>query len=230
MRIKDTFSLKPRQILSLIISLPITLYVNFRCLPLKTALKLPIFVGHKTRIGKLSGTISFGCEPTPFMVRIGWGGTESREEGRRNYLYLNKEASIQFNGRCTMSSGVSLSLDLGRLEIGADFFCNKNCVISCNDHIVIGNDALFGWNVELLDSDNHKMTRGNQPEARNHGAIHIGDHVWVAALSHILKGSSIPDGSVVAYRSLVTKGFEGSNLLLGGCPAKVLDTQVEWNR
>lgn len=71
--IKDVFSMKIRDIFSLIISLPITIYVNFRYLSFKTALKLPIFVGYKTHIDKLSRNITFGCEPTTFMVRIGWG-------------------------------------------------------------------------------------------------------------------------------------------------------------
>ena len=98
MTIKDVFSLKVRDIFSLIISLPITIYVNFRCLPFKTALKLPIFVGYKTHIDKLSRNIRFGCVPTTFMVRIGWGGTEGRELGKKNYLLLNENASIAEDG------------------------------------------------------------------------------------------------------------------------------------
>lgn len=85
------------------------------------------------------------------------GGTEGRETGKKNYLLLNEKASLKFNGKCTMSSGVSLVLDLGKLEIGDKFFCNKNCTISCNDNITIGDNVLFGWNVEVLDSDNHKV-------------------------------------------------------------------------
>ena len=129
MEFKDIFSLKFRDIASLIFSLPITIYVNFRCLPFKTAIKLPLFIGYKTHIDKLSRNITFGCEPTTFMVRIGWGGTEGRETGKKNYLLLNDKASLQFNGKCTMSSGVSLVLDLGKLEIGDNFFCNKNLSI-----------------------------------------------------------------------------------------------------
>ena len=164
------------------------------------------------------------------MVRIGWGGTEGREAGKKNYLLLNENASIQFNGRCTMSSGVSLSLDIGKLEIGENFYCNKNCAISCNDHIVIGDNVLFGWDVELLDSDNHKVIHQNESEPCMHGPITIGNHVWVAAKAHILKSSAIPDGSVVAYRSLVTKRFEGEKLLLGGSPAKVLEEGIDWEQ
>lgn len=230
MDFKDVFSLKIRDIFSLIISLPITIYVNFRCLPIKTALKLPIFIGYKTRIDKLSRNITFGCKPTTFMIRIGWGGTQGREEGKRNYLLLNENASLKFNGRCTMSSGVSLTMDLGSLEIGENFFCNKNCTISCNDRITIGDNVLFGWNVELLDSDNHRVIHKNKTNVCDRGEIKIGNRVWAASFTHILKNSSIPDGSVVAYHSLVTKRFDGERLLLGGCPAKVIEEQIDWEQ
>lgn len=228
MRLEQLFSLKASEIFSLFLSLPMTLYVNFRCLPFRTALKLPLFVGYRTRIDQLSKNITFGCEPSTFMVRIGWGGTAGRETGKRNYLHLNENASIQFNGRCTMSSGVSLILDLGKLEIGENFYCNKNCTISCNDHIVIGDGVLFGWNVELLDSDNHQVIHPHKPPTPGRGPIKIGDHVWVAAFSHVLKNSTIPDGSIVSYHSVVTGRFAGEKLLLGGCPAKVLEEQIEW--
>lgn len=230
MEFKDIFSLKIRDIFSLIMSLPITIYVNFLCLPFRTALKLPIFIGYKTHIDKLSRNITFGCEPTTFMVRIGWGGTEGRESGRKNYLLLNENASLKFNGRCTMSSGTSLILDLGTLEIGKNFFSNKNCTISCNDRVIIGDNVLLGWNVEILDSDNHKVIHKNTVKVCDRGEIRIGNHVWVAAFSHILKNSFIPDGSIVAYHSLVTKKFKGERLLLGGCPAKVIEEQIEWER
>lgn len=229
LEIKDVFSLKIREIFSLILSLPITIYVNFRCLPFKTAWKLPLFIGYKTRIGQLSRNIKFGCEPTTFMVRIGWGGTEGRENGKKNYLLLTENASLQFNGRCTMSAGISLVLDLGTLIVGDHFFCNKNCTISCNDRITIGDHVLFGWNIEMLDSDNHRLIHKNK-ESHDRGEIKIGDHVWVASFSHILKNSVIPDGSVVAYHSLVSKKFTGEKLLLGGCPAKVLEEQIEWEQ
>ena len=230
MEIKDIFSLKLRDILSLIISIPITVYVNFKCLPFKMAIKLPLFVGYKTRIDKLSRKVEFGCEPKPFMVRIGWGGTEGRECGKKNYLLLNQNASIKFNGRCTMSSGISLILDNGRSEIGNNFFCNKNCTISCNDRIIIEDDVLVGWNVEILDSDNHEIVHRKKEKASGQGSIFIGNHVWLSAYTHILKNSSIPNGSVVAYHSVVMKRFEGEKLLIGGYPAKIISDCVEWKR
>ena len=111
-----------------------------------------------------------------------------------------------------------------------NFFCNKNCAISCNDKITIGDNALFGWNVEWLDSDNHRLIHKNNQKISDRGEIKIGNCVWVAAFSHILKNSAIPDGSVVAYRSLVTKRFDGEKLLIGGSPARVIEEDIEWER
>ena len=230
MEIKDVFSLKIIDIFSLMASIPITIYVNFKCLPIKAAIKLPLFVGYKTRIDKLSRNIEFGCTPKTFMVRIGWGGTEGRECEKKNYLLLNKNASIKFNGRCTMSSGVSLSLDNGRLEIGDNFFCDKISEKMNKNNIIIGDDVLVGWNVELLDSDNHQIVHRKKTDNSTQGKIFIGNHVWLSAYTHVLKNSSIPDGSVVSYHSIVTRQFSGEKLLIGGYPAKVISDCVEWER
>ena len=63
-----------------------------------------------------------------------------------------------------------------------------------------------------------------------HTNICVGNHVWLSAYTHILKNSSIPDGSVVAYHSVVMKKFEGEKLLIGGYPAKIISDCVEWKR
>lgn len=208
-------------------SLPKTIYVNYKCLPFKQAMKLPILVGYNTKIGLLSKKIVINFNSNTFDIRIGWGGTESRETGRKNYFSLSKNGKIVFNGKCILSSGLSLIVDNGELSIGKDFFCNKNCSISCNEKITIGNNCLWGWNVELLDSDNHKIYSNNQLK-QGKQEIKIGEHVWFAAYVNVLKGSEISDGSIVAYKSVVTKKFFENNILLGGYPAKVLEHNVRW--
>ena len=92
-------------------------------------------------------------------------------------------------------------------------------MISCNDKITIGDNILFGWNVEILDSNNHKVIHKNQEKVCDRGPIRIGNRVWVAAFSHVLKNSVIPDGSIIVYHSLVIKPFKGEKLLLVSCPA-----------
>ena len=67
MEIKDIFSLRVKDIISLIMSIPITIYVNFKCLPLKKAIKLPLFIAYNTQIDRFNGKIEFGCEPKPWL-------------------------------------------------------------------------------------------------------------------------------------------------------------------
>jgi acetyltransferase-like isoleucine patch superfamily enzyme len=58
----------------------------------------------------------------------------------------------------------------------------------------------------------------------------IGNHVWVCAEAHVLKGVAIGDDSIIAYRSTVTKSFSGNGSLIGGSPATLLGTNYSWGR
>lgn len=58
----------------------------------------------------------------------------------------------------------------------------------------------------------------------------IGEHVWIASYVDVLKGVNIPDGSVIAYRSCVTKAFNEKGSLIAGYPAKVIRDNIEWKR
>jgi len=129
-----------------------------------------------------------------------------------------------------MSGGISLIVDRGILEIGDHFSCNTNCSISCNSNIVIGDDNMWGWNIEVFDSDNHYLTHSKRPENEERKPIMIGDHVWIAAFSHILKGAKIPSGSVVAYGSIVSKKFDEERILIGGTPCRMLAEDALWKR
>lgn len=53
--------------------------------------------------------------------------------------------------------------------------------------------------------------------------IKIGNNVWIGANSLILGGVNITGNNVViAAGSVVTKSFSESNVVLAGCPAKII--------
>lgn len=213
-----------------LLDMPKTLYVNFKCLPVKQAVRLPILVDYRTVLGPLHKNITIAFPCPLFGIRLGIGGTESRDWGRKPYFSLGEQGRMIFHGRCTMAGGISLIVDRGTLEIGNGFFCNRNCSISCNSRIVIGDDNMWGWNIEVFDSDNHYLTHSKRLENRSSAPIAIGDHVWIAAFSHILKGAEIPGGSVVAYGSIVSGKFSQERVLLGGSPCRVLAEDTCWSR
>jgi acetyltransferase-like isoleucine patch superfamily enzyme len=97
--------------------------------------------------------------------------------------------------------------------------------------IIIGNDCMFAYDIDLRTGDSHSIIDISTNKRINYAQnIIIGDHVWVAPHVSVLKGVNILSNSVIATRSVVTKKFEQANILLGGAPAKILKEKITWDR
>ena len=207
------------------LSLPKTLYFNFRCFPIRIALRLPIFICHNVRLGELhKGIIRIEAPIKYFMIKYGVGGVKGIE-ARRSQIYLEKGA-VTFNGTASFAEGFSIRNN-GNLVFGDNFGGGKNGFISCTKEVVFGNDILMAWNCTVRDSDGHTVLYDGVPQEPLK-AVHIGDHVWLAAESKVLKGVSIKKNSIVAYGSIVTKSFDEEGILIGGVPAKMIKVGVNW--
>lgn len=189
-------------------------------------LKMPVLFSRKCRV-KVKGRVWVG-QFTPGFVTIGFGGSEGIVENRYSYFSVAKTGTVIFNGKAGISAGSSIRVDGGALALGRNFSTNKNCFIACSEGVTIGNDVTLGWNVNIRDNDGHTIIddmTGQRSESRE---VTIGNHVWLCAYTDVLKGSRIPDETVVAYRSLVTKSFDKENTLIGGAPAKLLKEHIRW--
>lgn len=104
------------------------------------------------------------------------------------------------------------------------------CAQEDNTFIRIGEDCMFSNHIIVRTSDSHPMydmetgLRTNPPKS-----VSIGNHVWVAPDSKIMKGSIIGDGAIVGSNTIVNKEFP-SNSLIVGMPGKVVKTNVKWTR
>ena len=63
-----------------------------------------------------------------------------------------------------------------------------------------------------MDTDFHKViSTESQQQINNDKPVQIGNHVWIACKSTILKGSSVPDNSVIAAGSVISKKYTNVN-------------------
>ncbi len=221
--------LKFKKYIVYILSLPKTIYFNLKTLPLKQAFKLPIFISHDTKIKNAhKGIIDFkkGCKIQPFIVSFGFAGT-SEIVPNKSILDL-RGGKLLLNNNVHISKGFVIAVN-GELEFGENFSANRNLFIFCNKKISFGDNVLIGWNVTLLDGDGHKIFHRN---TLKDGCvpIQICNKVWLCAEVHIMKGSLISDSSVVAYRSTVSGKFIDSSTLIGGSPAKKIQTDISWEK
>ena len=96
--------------------------------------------------------------------------------------------------------------------------------------LIIGNDCMFSFNVEITCTDTHSIF-DNENNLLNTGKeIIIGSHVWVCKNTLILKNTKIPDNCIVAQGAAVTKKFEIPNAVIAGNPARIVKQNINWSR
>ena len=83
------------KIILLILSLPKTIYINFKYLKFKDAIKLPILVSYNVKLAKTRGTILIKSKIKFGMIQIGFGGHIFFEE-KQCYLYIDDNAKLCF--------------------------------------------------------------------------------------------------------------------------------------
>ena len=215
-----------RVILFIILSLPKTIIFNILSFKFLDAIKLPVLVGYNIKVKSTKrGVICFEGKKQPFMVRFGFGGSDGVISNQKGEICIIS-GKIIFKGKAGFSAGCSLR-NTGTLIFGGDFNANKNTYINCCNSISIGESAMLGWNVVIIDGDGHPLVKDGVTKPYSKPIV-IGNHVWLCAESHVLKGAHLGDNCVLAYRSLLTKEIDGDNLLVGGSPAKIIDSNINW--
>jgi acetyltransferase-like isoleucine patch superfamily enzyme len=131
------------------------------------------------------------------------------EVGPGVHIYVSPGAELKIAGRLNSS--------------GSGITCNTRIMVE--KLVEIGTDCIIAWDVCISDSDLHDI-KG----ARRTAPVFIGNHVWIAHGSSIMKGAIIPSGCIVAAKSLVRSAIDSERALVAGAPAVVKRTGVEWSR
>lgn len=209
-------------------SLFLTIYYNFKLLPLRQAIKLPIIVGkHTTISGKGRIVMPEGLADNPKMY-----------VGCRTLKWLDKKTPtvIFINGTWILPSSNMYIGSGTRIEIeeDAELIVKEGlnitglCTIICRKRIVLGEDVLVSWDTQFMDSDAHAIW-DKDGFVNEDKPIEIGEHVWVGCRTTILKGSKIPTNTIVASGCLVSGCFMEANTILAGVPAKVIKKSINWS-
>ena len=143
---------------------------------------------------------------------------------------MSENSKFEINGDFTVGHGVRISLaHNSTLTIGGkdkEFNSGISCdtLILVHKKVQIGTDFLCAWNIFISDSDWHQI--GNQ----NHqGDVVIGDHVWIANSTNILKGSIIGNNCIIASNTKIANKTFPDNVLIGGIPPKVIKSEIFWS-
>ena len=209
-----------KQLLAYIISLPKSIYVCFRLLPINQAYKLPIIVNYRCKLLDLSGECNIAGGGYFGAFTFGFGNISEIDSGDQVPILkisgtISVTPPIRF-GPCSRL----INEKNARLVIGKRFMNSAKITISNCGIITIGDEFLSSWDTWICDSNYHPIQNISTNEIlRPEGLITIGNHVWMCARSVIFKGAEIPDGCIIASCSLINKKIETNNTLLAGMPA-----------
>jgi acetyltransferase-like isoleucine patch superfamily enzyme len=203
----------------------LSLWVNFRSFPLRQAWKLPFSVYGWPKFYGLSGSMRVEGKVSFGMIRFNLSAPGRPGISAANTQMLNN-GTIIFHGKIEIGTGSLITVrSNSTLEFGADVLITDNVNIGCSNYIVIGDYSRVVHRCQVFDSSYHyvaNFAKGIVPPV--YKEVHIGKNCWVCNSSTINGGTVLPDNTIVASNSVVSKDFSnaGDSPLIGGIPAKVI--------
>ena len=137
---------------------------------------------------------------------------------RNQFAGLEEEAEQNFEPISVLNNKRK-SLRNAKYILNVDFSGEKIKEYSIDRTAIIFNVA--DTKIDKLMYFDGNIINPNKP-------ICIGNSVWIASHVDILKGSSIPDGCVLGFKSLLTSKFKDENCIIAGIPAKILKKDIHW--
>ena len=137
-----------------------TLVVNFKLLPFKQAIHLPIVIYGKTQLIISNSSVKLYPTPAPsllFMIN----GT------------MVLEGDVQF------SSGCTLRINDGILQLGENVCFSGGCKILCNNRIFIRAYSQFAFDCVCCDTNFHYILQKDGLVKDCVGIIEVGNRNWI---------------------------------------------------
>lgn len=212
------------------LSLIKTLRFNLRYFPFSEAMRFPVLLSRKVSFIHLSGQVKLEGPIKTGMIRLGF-----KTIGIFDYSYSRTlwdvYGTVVFKGEACVGQGVRICTgQSGTLTVGQRFSVTAESTIIAYDSVQIGDDCLISWDVLIMDTDFHQI-KSQQGEVLNAPCpVLIGNNVWIGCRSLILKGSCIPDASIVGASSMVNCEISEKSALYAGLPVKMIRKDVTWNR
>lgn len=151
-------------------------------------------------------------------------------------LVLNDNAYVHIGSTYLFQEVYIWCTDGGgqRVDIGTGVTMHGDGIVASEDaDIRIGDGCMFAGRVYIYGADGHAIFDVNTGECINGRKypVVIGAGCWIGSDVRILKNAVVPNNSIVASATVVTKDFshEGGNVCLAGNPAKVVKRGVDWS-
>ena len=218
--------------IDILFSIPKTLYFCFCYLPIKQAVKLPIWIHFRTKVKcpknnhislKISSSIRFA------MIRVGFHLVPAKDPNVGSSICIESGGRLEFKGEAHIGRGSRIFVARGgNLILGDNFAISASSTILCYKKMIFGNDIQFSWDCLVMDSDTHSIYDEEGNRFNEDKQIIVGNKVWIGCGVTVLKGSVIPNNCVIGAKSVVSTNNFLSDSIIVGNPAKSIKKIGKW--
>ena len=200
-----------------------TLYFNFHYLPLKQAIKLPIFL-YKPKLLKCSGKVIIETETIkPGMIRLGEYTVSLYPN--KGMVWENHGGKVIFKGKCSIGNSSAISIGInGCCIIGNNFSATTSFKLTSYHHLEFGENVLIAWDVIVMDTSFHRMKDMNGNfKGKGYAPVVIGKNNWITTRCMILSGTKTPDYCIIGAGSILNKDYSSfpTHIFLAGNPVEI---------
>lgn len=205
-----------------------TVYFNFHYLPLKQAVKLPIFL-YKPKLLKCKGKIIIDSDKIKTgMIRFGEYIVSLYPNS--GIVWENHGGKMVFKGGCIIGNSSVISIgEKGYCLLGDNFRATSGLKLTSHHSVSFGENVLIAWDVLVMDTSFHRLKdRDGNFKNKGYAPISIGKNNWITTRCMILSGTKTPDYCTLGAGCILNKDYSGypTHILLAGNPIEIKTRDV----
>lgn len=159
-------------------------------------------------------------------IKIGFGDVGIIDRKYERSIWENY-GTVEFKGKARLGLRTRIACK-GNLIFGKDTCMNSGADIICWKAIIFGDKCLVSWDTLFMDTDFHRISPKDNSnlQINPNKDIIIGNHVWIGCRTTVLKGSRIPNNSIIGAGSVVRSSLKEENAIY--INEEVVRERVEW--
>ena len=184
-------------------SLLSSVYFNFHYLPLSQAVRLPVLL-YKPKLLKMKGNVKIGGGKIRFgMVRLGFPRVSLYPNS--GIVYENHGGTVIFHGTCSIGNNSAMSVgQKATVEFGGRFSASTTLRLTSYDSVTFGDRVRLGWDILVMDTDFHKLTKQAGGYSRGHAPVRIGSDNWFGNGCKVMKRTTTPDFCTISAGTVLS--------------------------
>ena len=203
-----------------------TIYFNFKYLPIKQAIHLPIIL-YKPKLLKCEGNIRIEGEVKFGLISLGFYNCSIYPN--TGIVWENKGGTVVFKGSCSIGNDSYITIGSGaEVVFGDDFINTASLKLVSVRGITFGEKSRLGWGAMIMDTNFHPLYDLNTNTYKKaSGKINIGNFNWFGTNCKVMHSVETPDRCIFGMNSVITRNCEmKSYCVMGGSPVRILSENV----